>query len=48
MEQRVNPFLRSRLSGVVQSVQAHGLNNANRDASEVAIFAALREWKNQF
>jgi hydroxyacylglutathione hydrolase len=40
----INPFLRSRGASVVRSVQAHGgpVND------EVAVFAALREWKNQF
>jgi len=44
LERRINPFLRSREPDVIRSVQgfdasAHG---------EVGIFAALREWKNQF
>jgi hydroxyacylglutathione hydrolase len=44
MELAINPFLRSRLPGVKQSVQ--GLH---ADAvSAVEVFAALREWKNNF
>ncbi|MFT4192494.1 MAG: hydroxyacylglutathione hydrolase [Comamonas sp.] len=44
LERRINPFLRSRLPSVRQSVQA-------RDASardEVSAFAALRQWKNDY
>jgi hydroxyacylglutathione hydrolase len=43
-ELAINPFLRSRQAEVVQAMQA-------RDASaqdEVAVFAALRAWKNNF
>jgi hydroxyacylglutathione hydrolase len=43
-ERRVNPFLRSREGGVTRSVQAF----APDARDEVAVFAALREWKNQF
>jgi hydroxyacylglutathione hydrolase len=43
-ERAINPFLRSRVPTVVQAVQHH----ASCDAGEVDIFAALREWKNQF
>lgn len=44
LERRINPFLRSRLPTVIQSV-------ARFDPSahdEAGIFAALREWKNGF
>jgi hydroxyacylglutathione hydrolase len=44
MELAINPFLRSRLPSVKQSVQ--GLPTGV--ASEVDVFAALREWKNNF
>ena len=43
-ERRINPFLRSREPEVIRSVQ--GFDKTARD--EVSIFAALREWKNQF
>jgi len=44
LEQQINPFLRTRQATVIQAVQAF-------DASahdEVSIFAALRQWKNQY
>ena len=44
LERHINPFLRSRQSTVIQAVQA--IDPSAQD--EVAIFAALREWKNQF
>ncbi len=43
-ERAVNPFLRSRQPAVAQAVRAHA-PSAN---DEVAVFAALREWKNSF
>jgi len=43
-EREINPFLRSRTDTVRRAVQAH--DPEARD--EVAVFAALREWKNQF
>jgi hydroxyacylglutathione hydrolase len=43
-ERAVNPFLRSRETSVSRSVQAHAAC-ANDD---VAVFAALRQWKNEF
>lgn len=48
LERAVNPFLRSRESTVVQALaQARRLPAASAP-DEVAAFAALREWKNQF
>ena len=44
LERRINPFLRSREPDVIRSVQ--GFDASAHD--EVGIFAALREWKNQF
>jgi hydroxyacylglutathione hydrolase len=44
LERDINPFLRSRLRDVARAVQAR--DPAAGD--EVSIFAALREWKNQF
>ncbi|MBQ6657418.1 MAG: hydroxyacylglutathione hydrolase [Ottowia sp.] len=43
LEQAINPFLRSRCLTVIQSVRAH----SGCTDDEVAVFAALREWKNQ-
>lgn len=43
-ELRINPFLRTRESGVVQAATARGADP--RD--DVAVFAALRQWKNEF
>jgi hydroxyacylglutathione hydrolase len=44
LERQINPFLRSREPEVIRSAQ--GFDASARD--EVAVFAALREWKNQF
>lgn len=46
LERRINPFLRSRLADVVASVQQQAPDTPASD--EVAVFAALREWKNNF
>lgn len=46
VERTINPFLRSRERAVIASVAAHAPHTDTRD--EVAVFAALREWKNQF
>ena len=43
VERDINPFLRAREAAVTQAMQARG---AAGDA--VSVFAALREWKNQF
>lgn len=43
-ERAINPFLRSREAAVTQAVQAR----APSATDEVAVFAALREWKNEF
>lgn len=44
VELQINPFLRSRETTVRQSVQAWQSSADN----EVAVFAALRQWKNEF
>ncbi|NDP40200.1 MAG: hydroxyacylglutathione hydrolase [Rhodoferax sp.] len=44
LEQQINPFLRTRQATVIQAVQA--FDASARD--EVSIFAALRQWKNQY
>ena len=43
-ERAINPFLRSRTATVQESVVQH----AGCEAHDVTVFAALREWKNQF
>ena len=44
VEKQINPFLRCRHPDVVAQALAHGA----RDASALAVFTALRQWKNQF
>lgn len=44
LERRINPFLRSRVSGVIEAIRATG---AKAD-SDAEAFGALREWKNHF
>lgn len=44
-EKRINPFLRARVARVAQA--AHAYNGAAPD-EPVAVFAALRQWKNEF
>jgi hydroxyacylglutathione hydrolase len=48
LELEINPFLRSRLPTVVQAVNQFNAPSGAQAASDVACFAALREWKNQF
>jgi hydroxyacylglutathione hydrolase len=43
-ELRINPFLRCDVAEVAASARAHGAAGSQ----PVAVFAALREWKNQF
>lgn len=45
-ERQINPFLRSREACVTRAVRSHASLPA--DADEVAVFAALRQWKNDF
>ncbi|MBB3176585.1 hydroxyacylglutathione hydrolase [Variovorax sp. Sphag1AA] len=45
-ERRVNPFLRSRESTVRLAVQARA--GLSTQAAETEVFAALRQWKNEF
>ena len=45
-ELQINPFLRSRQSTVAQAVRRHAGLGAQSAESEV--FAALRQWKNEF
>lgn len=44
-ERAINPFLRSRERAVTQAVRAYA---ALATDDEVAVFAALRQWKNEF
>lgn len=44
LERRINPFLRCRMPQVAQAAVREGA----KDDGEVAVFAALREWKNRF
>lgn len=44
-ELQVNPFLRTRTAAVAQAVLAHEPATAH---DEVAVFAALRQWKNEY
>ncbi|MFD0669550.1 hydroxyacylglutathione hydrolase [Ramlibacter sp. MAHUQ-53] len=46
LEREVNPFLRTRLPAVREA--ARGFDAAAGGGDEAAVFAALREWKNQF
>jgi hydroxyacylglutathione hydrolase len=48
LERQINPFLRSRLPSIVQAVHQFNTHTDANLAHEVACFAALREWKNQF
>jgi hydroxyacylglutathione hydrolase len=43
-ERAINPFLRCREPEVAQSV----CGQAASASDEVAVFAALRQWKNEF
>jgi hydroxyacylglutathione hydrolase len=44
-EKLINPFLRTRQPGVVQAARAF---DAATPEDEVAVFAAIRQWKNEF
>jgi hydroxyacylglutathione hydrolase len=47
-ELQINPFLRTRHPDVQQAVAHHaGLSQTTR-TDDVAVFAALRQWKNDF
>ena len=45
LEQQINPFLRTRQPAVAQA--AHAFNGADPE-DEVGVFAAIRQWKNEF
>lgn len=44
-ERRINPFLRTRQPSVVRAAQAF---NGAQAGDEVAVFAAIRQWKNEY
>lgn len=44
LEKATNPFLRCTRPGIIRTLQQRGLE----DTSELAIFTALREWRNHF
>ena len=44
-EKAINPFLRTRVPEVAQSARVHGGANVK---DTVAVFATLRQWKNEF
>ena len=44
LERETNPFLRCASPEIIRTLQQHGLN----DTSELAVFTALREWRNHF
>lgn len=49
LEKSTNPFLRAREPAIAQVLAAQGrLSGAANNAAPVAVFAALREWKNNF
>jgi hydroxyacylglutathione hydrolase len=45
LENGINPFLRTRQPAVAQAAHAYG---GADEADPVAVFAALRQWKNEF
>jgi len=47
-ELQINPFLRARHPRVRQAVAQHAGLSALEQTDDVAVFAALREWKNDF
>ncbi|MBP6646657.1 MAG: hydroxyacylglutathione hydrolase [Burkholderiaceae bacterium] len=48
LELKINPFLRSRCDSVVQAAQAFQPSLCTAEHSDSEVFAAIREWKNQF
>lgn len=48
LERSSNPFLRCTAPAVVASVTAHANLQASAASNAVAVFAALRQWKNDF
>jgi hydroxyacylglutathione hydrolase len=48
LERRTNPFLRCSEPEVSRSARAHASLSADAAADAVHVFAALRQWKNEF
>lgn len=48
LERATNPFLRCTTVGVMRSAQHHANLDAAAVSNPVAVFAALRQWKNDF
>lgn len=44
LERQINPFLRTRQAAIIQAAQSFDATASD----EVSIFAALRQWKNEF
>lgn len=47
-ERAVNPFLRSRTRDVIDAVRRHAPTDPVSEGDEVGVFAALRQWKNDY
>jgi hydroxyacylglutathione hydrolase len=47
-ELQINPFLRARHPDVRHAVAQHASLTAKELADDAAVFAALRQWKNDF
>jgi hydroxyacylglutathione hydrolase len=47
-ELKINPFLRSRNPTVRRSVAQHSGLSVEMQNNDITLFAALREWKNNF
>jgi hydroxyacylglutathione hydrolase len=45
LEKATNPFLRSRIPAIAHAVESH---TGTHPADTIAVFAALRQWKNTF
>ena len=49
LEKATNPFLRCTQPEIIRTLQQRGLTDTSeRGVSELAVFTALREWKNHF
>lgn len=48
LERATNPFLRCQTPSVTRSAQAHANLSAADASNTVQVFAALRQWKNEF
>lgn len=48
LERATNPFLRCETPDVIRSAKEHANLNTTEASSAVQVFAALRQWKNEF